>query len=68
MMVPAYAASTWNIQTVGPSTNGEPISLAIDSNGNPYIAYSEYPNTNEQSGTWNITYASWNGSHGTSKP
>ena len=57
LMVPAQAVSTWTIQTVGPSTNGEPISLAIDSNGNPHIAYSNYPNTNEQSGTWNITYS-----------
>ena len=61
-MVPAHAVSAWTIQTVGPSTNGEPISLAIGSNGNPHIAYSNYPNTDEQSGTWNITYASWNGS------
>ena len=59
LMVSAHATSTWSIQTIGPSTNGEPISLAIDSNGNPHIAYSNYPNTNEQSGTWNITFSRW---------
>ena len=62
LMIPVYATSTWSTQTVGEAIQGEPISLAIDSNGIPQIAYSQYTNTYEGTSTWNLTYASWNGS------
>jgi len=62
LMIPVYATSTWSTQTVGEAIQGEPISLAIGSNGIPQIAYSQYTNAYEGTSTWNLTYASWNGS------
>jgi hypothetical protein len=56
------AAPTWTLQTVGIAANGGTISLALDTNDNPRIAYTEYTNDTYRSITTNVTYASWNGS------
>jgi hypothetical protein len=62
LMIPAHATSTWTIQTVGEATQSEPISFALGSNDSPQIAYSQSTNGDYSTATWNLTYASWNGS------
>jgi hypothetical protein len=56
MIFPIHAASPWWIQLVDSTDNvGYYSSIALDSNGNPHIAYSDTSN-------WNLKYASWSGS------
>jgi hypothetical protein len=59
--------STWTIQTVASNVAvGNVGVIAIDSDGNPHIAYtsfhSTFSTTNENSYYYPLMYASWNGS------
>jgi putative cofactor-binding repeat protein/parallel beta-helix repeat protein len=59
MIFPIHATSPWWIQLVDSTDNvGYYSSIALDSNGNPHIAYSDMSN-------WNLKYASWSGSEWT---
>ena len=62
LVIQANAESAWTIQTVGIAANGSTISIALDSNDIPHIAYIEYTNGEYRSLSTNVTYASWNGS------
>ena len=57
-VLPAHAALTWNIQTVDKDSSGGGI-IALDSNNNPYIAYSDYENGYYQNTVY-LMYASLN--------
>ncbi len=54
-----YAASTWNIQTVDPQGSGG--SIALDSNGNPHIAY--YIDAAANKTRSGLNYAFWTGAY-----
>ena len=57
-----HANPTWSIRTV--DENGElggPPSIALDSNGNPHMAYGAYENGYYRNPLY-VMYASWNGS------
>jgi hypothetical protein len=62
LVIQAHAESTWTIQTVSKGANGTAVSIVLDSDGNPHIAYSEYTNGSYRSLTVNLTYAVWNDS------
>lgn len=59
-IIQANAESAWNIQTVDVAAR-ESVSLSLDSNDDPHIAYTVYTNNDYRSST-NVTYARWNGS------
>jgi hypothetical protein len=62
LVIQAHAASAWAIQTVSKGANGTTVSIVLDSNGTPHIAYSEYTNGSYRSLTFDLTYAVWNDS------
>lgn len=64
--VSAHAVPAWNIQTISTRALND-IGIALDSNNNPHIAYTEWiPPTNSdyvsRNGRDDVIYASWNGS------
>jgi hypothetical protein len=56
-----HAASTWTIQILSTNVVGD-CGMALDSNNNPHIVYTERVGGYSQHGAYNAIYASWNGS------
>jgi hypothetical protein len=60
LVIQVHAESGWTIEMVGVAAR-QSVSLALDSNDDPHIAYTYYTNGDYRSST-NVTYASWSGS------
>ena len=60
-IIQANAESTWKIQVVGVAATGTRLSIALDSNDDPHIAFTAYTNNDYRSSV-KLTYAGWNGS------
>ena len=59
-IVTVHAATTWKIQEID-QTTASVDGIALDTNNNPHIAYSDYENGNPRNPI-DIMYASWTGS------
>jgi hypothetical protein len=60
-VVQAHATSTWSIQTVDTNATSGGGVIALDSNNNPHICYTDYENGNYHNPIY-LMYASWSDS------